>query len=230
MLAIEKGGAMLLKGYRSLSLLDPTLLSPADPGGALPADDSDIDNIEGLGDAGKKALKAERQARRDAAKAASDAADTLKSLQDQVKVLTDAQDKANKDALAKAEKDREEAGEFKTLAETRATERDKAVADLQALQTSFDALKTASLGMYKSDFDTLPAEVKDLFTGAEDDPVALMAFLPKAKAAAAKISENAKSQENPDDKGNPPNPQPTNNSSIQVTDEQARESFRRSYS
>lgn len=221
---------MLLKGYRSVSLLDPSLLSPADPGGALPPDDSDIDKIEGLGDAGKEALKKERQARRDADKAAKDAADQLKSLGDQVKALTD--DKARRDAEAatQAERDREAKGEFESLAKTREQERDQAKADLAALQKDFDALRTASLGMYKSEFDTLPAEVKDLYTGAEDDPVALMTFLPKAKTAAEKITAAAKSQENPDDKGNPPNPAPTNTDTQTVDDKAALEAFRRSYS
>lgn len=222
---------MLLTGSRSRFLLDPRLLAPdGSSGGSLPADDSDIDKMDDLGDAGKDALKKERQARRDAAKAEKEAKDQLKTLSDQVKTLTDEKAKRDADAAAQAESDREKKGEFESLAKDRERERDQAKEDLKKVQADFDALKSASLGMYKSDFDTLPQEVKDMFTGAEDDPVALMAFLPKAKKAAEKFGTGEqKKTEDPIGGGNPANPESKPTTTQTKSDDEAREQFRRSY-
>jgi hypothetical protein len=158
-------------------------LAPGDGGGGagVPDDDSDLDKLEDLGDAGKAAIKAERAARRKADADAKAAADALKTAADRLTALEEADRKRTADAATQAEKDREAKGEFESLAKERENERDKAKAELAALQAQFDALKTAANTVVKADFETLPEAVRDVYTGDKDDAVAMLAFIPKGK-------------------------------------------------
>jgi len=174
----------------------------ADP----PADDSDLDSIEGLGDKGKEAIKAERKARRDADAALKTLQGSVAGLQDSLKALQDEKTQRDADAAAAAERDRESRGEFEALAKTREQERDKAKDDLKALQERFDALHAVATATVKTDFDALPQEVRDVYSGAADDPVAMLAFIPKGKALAAKLTggEENNSRNTDGAKPNPP--------------------------
>lgn len=171
-------------GYRLFLAPDGT------EGGSLdvPADDADIDAIADLGDAGKAAMKKERQARREAAKSAKEAADTLKAVQAQVDSLNRDKQKRDADAATQAEKDREAKGEFETLAKDRERERDQAKADLGELQTKYDKLRDVATTVVKTDYDALPEEVRDVYPGEADDPVAILEFLPKAKKLVEKMA------------------------------------------
>lgn len=207
-------------------------LSTGDSGGTgdPPADDSDLDGIDGLGDAGKAAIKAERAARRKADGDLKALNASLATMQDTLKSLQDEKAKRDADALKAAESEREQRGEFESLAKTREQERDSAKAELAALTERFAALNSAMQAVVKADFDTLPEEIREVYTGAADDPVAILAFVPKGKALAAKMqggSEN-NSQEI---EGAKPNPKPAGNTAGERTesDKQAAERFATSY-
>lgn len=223
-----------MMGFRPI-LTDLTLLLPdgVGGGGGVPDDDSDIDKMDELGDAGKDALRKERKARREADAAAKTTQDTLKSVQDQLKVLQDADAERQREAAKKAEKDQEAAGKFEDLARTREQERDKAVADLAALQTRFDALNKAAGDVVKADFDTLPEEIRDLFTGSTDDPVAMLAFIPKGKKAAEALKPAGNGNGEGDGMGDGAKPKPPatppSTPVAPTDDEAARKAFSSNY-
>lgn len=141
----------------------------------------DLDKIEGLGDKGKEAIRKEREA----AKAAADEAKAAK---------------AERDALLKKETEREAAeskareeeaarkGEFEKLANERQTALDAAKAEAKSLKADNDALRGAISGFLDAEWKALPAEVKDAYLGADDDPLAKLQFLPKGKALAEKLT------------------------------------------
>ncbi len=200
-------------------------LSPPDGSGGgtaldVPADDADIDENADLDDAGKKAIKAERAARREAARKAKEADDALKEAQRQLDAANREKAQRDADAASQAEKDREAKGEFEQLAKDRERERDQAKADLTALQTQFETLKTAATATVKADFDALPEVVREVYPGAADDPVAMLEFLPKGKKLAAALpggeENNSRNVE-----GGEPNPKPGGESADPKANEQA---------
>lgn len=219
--------------WRRISTFGP-MLEAAERGGGgagdLPADDSDIDAIEGLDDAGKKALRAERAARRaaktEAAEAKRTLADVNKRLADLEKERAD-RDEADRKAREKASED---AGQFKELADQRERERDQMKSDLDALKAKFDALNTAATGLVKSDFDTLPEEIRDLYTGEAEDVVAMLAFIPKGKAAAARMSGGEENNSRNVEGATPNPPAKGDNTKVQTeADETARKAFAQTY-
>ena len=223
---------MLLGNYRrGIHSFGPFLEAAKEGGGGGGnADaDADIDAIEGLGDAGRKALREERAAKKAAESKAAELSTSLADLNAQVKKLQEAEAERVKQASKEAEADREKRGEFEQLAKDRETERDAAVNDLKELQARFDALRTAALGIVKSDFETLPEEVRDFYSGEADDPVAILAFIPKGKAAAEKFAgENGKAAVS-DGTGVPPKGDTKPAPVVATDDEAARIAWGRTY-
>jgi hypothetical protein len=145
-------------------------------------DEKDPD-LDGLGDAGKAAL-AKIRGERDAEKRR---AKDLEAERDALKKTVD-------DAAAKEIADQEEAakkkGEFEQLAEKRGNELKAANETITSLQAQVDRLKSAIDKAIEPEWKELPDEVTDLFSGAEDDTIAKMEWLPKAKTAAAALDKN----------------------------------------
>jgi chromosome segregation ATPase len=202
------------------------------PGGEIPETDEDIDKLEGVEDAGKSALKKERQARRDAVKAFKDTNATLDTVKQQMADLQkrlDAKDDAEQKARDKAAK---EGGDFQKLADKYEGERDQLKADLDALQTRYDALNASAQTIVKSDFETIPEAIRALYTGPADDVVEMLKFVPKAKEAAKALpggeeppnSSNVRGAEEPPKGG--PNVTPESKA---ADDERAKAAMARGY-
>lgn len=145
---------------------------------------------EGLGDTGKAALKAERDARKAAEKAASEHAKELETLR---------KEKADRDA-AKATADEEEAkrkGEFETLAEKRKAEADAAKADADAKGKDLERATKRLQAVVDAGIKELEAtEDKDLIAGfPKDAPLLDQADWlddPRTRAAIRAASEDKK--------------------------------------
>lgn len=142
----------------------------------------DLDGVEGLGDKGKEAIRKERAA----AKAASDA---LKDVQKKLADLE--QEKSDREAAEQKQRDKEaaEKGEWEALATKREGELKSAKDEATTLKGENDQLRTAITAVLDSEWKALPKEVQDAYLGAEDDPLAKLAFLPKGKALADKLAE-----------------------------------------
>ncbi|MCA9878212.1 MAG: hypothetical protein KC442_10540 [Thermomicrobiales bacterium] len=141
----------------------------------------DLDKIEGLGDKGKEAIRREREAAKAAADRAKAAEARLDALQKEKSEREAAEAKAREDEAAKK-------GEFEKLAADREAERDAAKADVKSLQADNDALREAINGFLDAEWQALPAEVRDAYLGADDDPLAKLRYLPKGKALAEKLA------------------------------------------
>jgi len=124
---------------------------------------TDPDAALGLGDAGKAALKQEREARAAAEKAAKEAASELDTLR---------KEKAEA-AAAKAAADEEDAkrkGEFQTLAEKRAEELKAAMADKETTAKELERATRHLQSVIDARFKELEAtEDKDLIAGFPKD-------------------------------------------------------------
>jgi colicin import membrane protein len=151
---------------------------------------ADADDALKLGDAGKAALKAERDARAVAEKAHKDAAAELETLR---KEKADA-------AAAKAAADEEEAkrkGEFETLAEKRKAEADAAKADAESKGARLARAETALTAFLGDRIKALEA-MKDADLSAEfaaiTDPLDQLDWFGKAsvKRAMADAAEGKK--------------------------------------
>jgi hypothetical protein len=165
------------------------------PSDSAKTDDQPTNDAE-LGEKGKKALEAEREARRAADAKAKDLADRLKAFED----------KETERAAAEAKRAEEEAtakGEFERLANERKSQLDKARDDLAAARSEADQLKAAMAEVLESEWKALPAEVRDLWPGADDDLLGRFGWLPKAKKHADAL--NAKQEAKP---GNNRDPKP----------------------
>lgn len=171
--------------------------------------DGDLDGIEGLGDAGKEAIRKERAA----AKAANDA------LKDVQKKLADLEkDKADREAAeAKAKEDEaKQKGEFEQLAAKREEERDAAKADVTRLTAENDQYRAAVEKVLADEWKALPAEAIEAYAaagGKDDDPLGKLSFLPAGKKIAAKLAEKGEAQ-----RGNGPNPRPGGNGTVPDAD------------
>ena len=141
----------------------------------------DLDGIEGIGDKGKDAIRKEREA----AKAAREEAKAAKEERDALKA-----EKEKREAEEAAAKEKEAAakGEWEALAVKREGELKTAKDEAAALKGENDQLKTAIGAVLDAEWKDLPSEVRDAYLGAEDDPLAKLAFLPKGKALAAKLA------------------------------------------
>jgi len=175
---------------RHLPLLSPDTDSSAGPESESKpdsADDTHKDDLEDnkdLGDAGKEAIRKERAA----AKAAADRAKAAEAERDALKA-----EKADREA-ANAKAQEEEAakkGEFEALAKKREQERDAAKSEATSLKAENDQLRTAIAAVIDAEWKDLPKEVQEVYLGADEDPIAKLAFLPKGKALAAKLSGKA---------------------------------------
>ncbi len=148
------------------------------------ADDTadDLDKIEGLGDKGKEAIRKERDAAKAAAARAKDAETKLAALE---------KEKTDRETAEQARKDKEaaESGKWEELATKREGELKSAKDEAAALKGENTQLRTAITGVLDSEWKELPVEVKDAYLGADDDPLAKLAFLPKGKALAAKLAD-----------------------------------------
>lgn len=129
-----------------------------------------IEEEKHLNDAGKEALRKEREARKAAKKEADDAKAELTTLRAE-KLAADA---------AKAKADEEEAtkrGEFQTLAEQRAEALKAKDAELAARDAKINDLIVSIKPEVDSAWKDLPSEVSELYSGAEDDVLAKRAFM-----------------------------------------------------
>lgn len=224
MLIRGQRNGLAFAGYRQFLAPDGT------EGGSLPKDDADIDKLE-VPDAEKTRLKGERAIARKAVADAAAAATAQADMQKQLDALQAAEQKRIADAATQAEADREKAGEHEALAKTRAEERDKARADLAELQGRFDSLHKIALDATTPQFKALPEEVRDFFDGEETDPLALITFMGKSKKMVDKLAETAAAATSQNTEGNPALPKDGSTSTVTaITDEQAREQMRRSYS
>ena len=145
------------------------------------AEGSDLDKIDGLGDKGKEAIRKEREAAKAAQDDAKKAREERDALQKEKAERESAEAKAREDEAAKK-------GEFEKLANERQTALDAAKAEAKTLKADNDALRGAIGGFLDAEWKALPAEVKDAYLGADDDPLAKLAFLPKGKALADKLA------------------------------------------
>jgi hypothetical protein len=135
-----------------------------------------------LGDAGKAALKKERDARTAAEK-------ETKRLQ---KLIDDA-------AAERAKADEADAakrGEFEELAAKREGERDAAKDEAAKLQAENDQLRAAISEQVDAGWKALPKEVADVYPGADDDPLAKLAFLSKSKSLVEKLTDKTAARGN----------------------------------
>jgi chromosome segregation ATPase len=137
---------------------------------------------EGLSDAGKAALKAERQKARDAEKA-------LKAHQAELDALR--KEKADA-AAAKAQADEEEArrkGEFEQIATKRSEELKTATGERDTYKAQLDALVTAIKPEVDARWKGLPDEVTELYEGGDDDILAKRAHIAKHQKLIDRLGE-----------------------------------------
>lgn len=133
-----------------------------------------------LSEAGKAALKAERDARKAAAKEAAD----LKARLSEIEAK-----QAEADA-AKAKAEEEEAkrkGEFEQLANKRAEDLAAAIAERDAERAEKAALIEALKPEIDEQWNALPAEVTELYEGADDDVLAKRAHIARTRKLTEKL-------------------------------------------
>lgn len=110
------------------------------------------------------------------------------------------------DEEAKQARERDEAaarGEFDKVRAALEADAKAAKDESAALKAENDQLRAAVEAVLADEWKQLPAEVRDAYLGADDDPLAKLAFLPKAKKLAAKLAER-----DPAARGNGPDPKP----------------------
>lgn len=133
-----------------------------------------------LSDSGKRALDAERERAKEAERRAKAAEKELA-------------DRKAADDAAKEEAARKN-GEFESLATSLKSERDELKTKLDAAEQRATRLQEAVDGFVKAEWEAIPQDVRDLYTGADDDPLAKLAFVPKAKKLADKLGGGGKAQ------------------------------------
>ncbi len=196
------------------------------PGGEIPETDEDIDKLEGVEDAGKTAMKKERQARRDAVKAFKDTNATLDTVKQQMADLQKRLDAKEADEQKARDKAAKEGGDFQKLAEKYEGERDQLKTDLDALQTRYDALNASAQTIVKSDFETIPDAIRALYTGPADDVVEMLKFVPKAKEAAKAIPAEPAKEDSSQIKGSEEPPKNVGNQNGNTDTQKAEEDKR----
>lgn len=180
---------------------DAAATDPTDP---KKADDADI---PGLGDAGKEAIRREREAR-DAAVAARKAAE---------KRATELEKQVNETAEAKRKADEAEAakrGEFEKIANDRAEQVKAVEAERDDFKARYERAITIVTPGVDADWKALPKEVTELYEGADDDVLAKAAHLHRTKGLVKRLSEASPNR------GNGPDPKP--NGAAQPDDDKAR--------
>ena len=165
-------------------------------------DESDDQTPEGLNDAGKAALKAERQKARDAEKAWKAGQAELEQLR---KEKADA-------AAAKALADEEEAkrkGEFEELATKRSEELKTVASERDDYKSRFDKVIEAIKPSVDEQWKTLPEEVKELYEGADDDVMAMQSHITRHKKLIDRLTANQEQAKQAAGFGRTPTPQGT---------------------
>lgn len=147
----------------------------------------DPDKIEGLSDNDKEAFKRMRD-QREAARA-----EARKAQEERDALLKDKTEREAAEAKARDEEATKK-GEFEKLAAERQTALDTAKSENKALKADNDAMREAINGFLDAEWKALPAEVRDAYLGADDDPLAKLTFLPKGKALAEKLAGTAQKE------------------------------------
>lgn len=181
----------------------------------LPTTDKpDGANPGGQGDAGKPKpeFSAEQMAEigRIVSKERKDAA--TKAAADAQSARDAADDQARKDREADDAKKR---GDFERVETAIKADLDAAKTERDGLKAENDRLRAAVEGVLADEWKKLPSEVRDAYLGADDDPLAKMAFLPKGKALAEKLAGGAQ-------RGNGSNP-PTGGGTAPTLDQTKQE-------
>ncbi len=101
-------------------------------------------------------------------------------------------------------------GEFEALAKKREEERDAAKGEATSLKAENDQLRAAVDSILTAEWKALPAEVRDAYSGADDDPLAKLAWLPKGKKLAEKLTGSNSG-------GNRPGPKPGGDGAPEIT-------------
>lgn len=169
---------------------------------------------DGLTDGGKAALKAERDARKQAAKEAREAKAELERLR---------AEKAEADRI-KAEQDEAEAvkrGEFEKLATERAETIKVVTGERDSLKATLDSLITAIKPEIEAAWNDVPEEIRAFYDGGDDDVLAKRAFLAKSKPAIDRLNAEQE-KKNAALKGFPKTPQPDHRDMKPADDEAAR--------
>lgn len=78
-------------------------------------------------------------------------------------------------------------GDFEKVENGLRTDLEAARNDATSLKAENDQLRAAIATVLEAEWKDLPSEVKDVYLGADDDPLAKLAFLPKGKTLAAKL-------------------------------------------
>lgn len=178
---------------------------PTDPN-ATP-DDA---NPGAQGDAGKPKVEFTEEQRRElgriVAKERRLAADAARAEADAARAEADEQ--ARKDRERQQEIDK---GNFDAARSSLEGERDAAKGEATSLKAENDQLRAAVDSVLAAEWTALPAEVRDAYSGADDDPLAKLAWLPKGKKLAEKLTGSNGSG------GNRPGPNPSGNGTPEVT-------------
>lgn len=140
-----------------------------------------------LGDAGKRALEAEREARKAAEKEAREAKQKL----DQIEA---AQREADEAQAA-------EQGRWKELAEKREADLSTATTDLTAARERLATLEALVKADVDAAWDDLPEEVRDAYDGPDDDPLAKKRHMQRMAKVIERLTADANRKI-----GNGPNP------------------------
>lgn len=181
---------LLAMGWYPISGGEQTAEELAAEAAAKAAEDAEAaklaDDEKHLNDAGKEALRKEREARKAAAKRAADAEAELTGLRAR---------QADADA-AKAKAEEEDAikrGEFEKIATERADALKAKDAELAIVNERISTLVAAIKPDVEAQWATLPDEITELFTGADDDVIGKRSFMSTHKklidALAVKANE-----------------------------------------
>lgn len=198
--AYERDGTLPLLSGGDHDDSDDTDQTDADQREADDTDD-DADTAE-LGDKGKAALKAERDARkaeRDARKAAEKELADLKAEQQRAK-----------------DKEAAEQGKWQELAEKREADLTAATTERDALQSRLDEALQVIRDDVTATWKDTPEEVRDLYEGDEDDVLAKRRHLTRSAKLIARLTADKDKT-----RGNGPNPKPRGNQ-IDIDKETAR--------
>lgn len=183
----------------------------------------EADALEAAGiktDAGKEALRKERDARAKAEKDAKDANERIAAFEAEKREREEADRKAAEEAAIKR-------GEFEKLANDRGEELSKAAQERDALRTERDELVAAMKSDVETAWQELPDEIKAFYAGADGDIVAMKKFLTKSQPAIEKFASQ-QTDEQRRLRGVPPNLKP-NKSVPGDNDEKARQQFATGY-
>lgn len=163
---------------------------------ADPEHDDDETAPDGLGDAGKEALRKEREKRRDAANRA-------KAAETELAALRQKQAEADAAAAKAAEDEAKRKGEFEQLAAKREQERDAATAERDSYKARAEQAEALIAAQVEARVKALPEKVRKLIRDGSD-PIDTFGRLPELEDLAADLDGAGK----PPKSGNGRNPAP----------------------